>query len=279
MAGRLIFKGGPTFEGKNFGATVSSAGELVFSTGMMGYPESLTDPSYKGQILVLTYPVVGNYGVPDKDFWESDQIMVSGLVVSDYIDTPSHYLSRKTLSRWFAEENLPIIQVKDTRFLTQKIRDRGSILGKIQVLENVSFYDPNKESLIDKVSIDTMNTKGSGKKRLLLFDCGAKRNIRKRLLARDTTVITVPWNLDPFLEKNLKFDGIVISNGPGDPKFAKETTRIIKKALTKKVPTLGVCLGHQLLALAAGGDTKKMKYGHRSQNQPCIQFGTQRCYI
>ena len=283
MKGTLVLKDGSKFEGQIFGSPKSASGELVFSTGMMGYPESLTDPSYKGQILVLTYPLVGNYGVPDKDFWESDQIMVSGLVVSDYIDTPSHYQSKKTLSEWFAEEDLPIIQVKDTRLLTQKIRDRGSILGKIQVLENVSFYDPNKESLIDKVSIDTMNTKGSGKKRLLLFDCGAKRNIRKRLLARDTTVITVPWNLDPFLEKNLKFDGIVISNGPGDPKFAEETIKIIRKALGKKVPTLGVCLGHQLLTLAAGGDTKKMKYGHRSQNQPCTMFEkgkeTSRCYI
>ena len=197
----LTLRSGSSYRGISFGAERNVSGEAVFATGMVGYPESLSDPSYAGQILVLTYPLVGNYGVPDKDFWESDRIMVEGLVVSDYIDTPSHYQSRKTLSEWFKEENLPIIQVKDTRFLTQKIRDRGSILGKIQVLENVSFYDPNKESLIDKVSIDTMNTKGSGKKRILLFDCGAKRNIRKRLLARDTTVITVPWNLDPFLEK------------------------------------------------------------------------------
>ena len=278
MAGRLIFKGGPTFEGKNFGATVSSAGELVFSTGMMGYPESLTDPSYKGQILILTYPLVGNYGVPEKYFWESDTIMVSGLIVSNYIDTPSHYQSRKTLSEWFLEEGKPILEIKDTRLLTQMIRDKGSVLAKILIDKDIDFYDPNKESLIEKVSVDKPNVMGKGKKKILLIDCGAKRNIRKSLVGKGVTITTIPWNLDPFKE-GFNFDGIVISNGPGDPKFAGKTLQIIKKALSKKVPMLGVCLGHQLLALAAGGDTKKLKYGHRSQNQPCIMEGSNRCFI
>lgn len=285
MAGRLIFKNGLTFEGKNFGAPVSLAGELVFSTGMMGYPESLTDPSYKGQILILTYPLVGNYGVPEKDFWESDSIMVSGLIVSHYIDTPSHYQSRKTLSEWFLEEGKPILEIKDTRLLTQMIRDKGSVLGKIIIGKNVDFYDPNKESLIEKVSTDKINTQGIGKKKVLLIDCGAKRNIQKTLLKKDVMVTTVPWSFDPF-DARLDFDGIVISNGPGDPKFAQKTIKIIKKAIQRKTPILGVCLGHQLLALAAGGDTKKLKYGHRSQNQPCImeampagRQGSNRCFI
>lgn len=283
MKGFLILEDGTKFEGEVFGSGKSIAGELVFSTGMMGYPESLTDPSYKGQILILTYPLVGNYGVPEKDFWESDRIMVQGLVVSNYIDTPSHHQSRKTLSEWFAEENLPIIEVKDTRFLTQKIRDKGSILGKIKVSKDVSFYDPNKESLIEKVSVDRINVMGKGRKKILLIDCGAKRNIRKRLLHKNTTVITVPWDFDLFSKNSLEFDGIVVSNGPGDPKFAGKTIGTIKKALERKIPILGVCLGHQLLSLAAGGDTRKLKYGHRSQNQPCIMFekgiSTNRCFI
>lgn len=282
MTGKLILKDGSEFTGRLFGAEKSVSGELVFSTGMMGYPESLTDPSYKGQILILTYPLVGNYGVPERDFWESDRVMVSGLIVSDYIDTPSHHQSKKTLSEWFSEENLPILEIKDTRFLTQKIRDSGAILGKIRAGKDVPFYDPNKVSLIEKVSVDEPNTKGSGKKKILLFDCGAKRNIRNRLLERDTTVTTVPWNYNPFKEK-INFDGIIISNGPGDPKYAQETIRIIKKALQKKIPILGVCLGHQLLALASGGDTKKLKYGHRSQNQPCVMLekgvSSERCFI
>ena len=276
MEGKLILEDGTEFLGEIFGSNTSSAGELVFSTGMMGYPESLTDPSYKGQILILTYPLVGNYGVPDKSFWESDSIMVSGLIVSDYIDTPSHYQSKETLSDWFKSENLPILQVKDTRFLAQKIRDNGALLGKIIVKKDIPFYDPNLENLIEKVSTKKIITQGSGKKRILLIDCGAKRNIQKALLKRGVTVITTPWDLDPF---SLKFDAIVVSNGPGDPKFGAKTIEIIKKALSKNIPVLGVCLGHQLLALAAGGDTKKLKYGHRSQNQPCIMEGSERCFI
>jgi carbamoyl-phosphate synthase small subunit len=290
MKGTLVLKNGKRFEGESFGAEVSGSGELVFSTGMMGYPESITDPSYRGQILVLTYPLVGNYGVPDKALWESDRIMISGLIVSNYIDTPSHFQSKSTLSIWLKSENIPALEIKDTRFLTQIIREGGSQLAKIVHSENVPFYDPNTENLVENVSIRQpafLRAAGS-KKTVILIDCGAKRNIQKALLKRATSVATIPWNLDPFEKNDLqklkrlgirKFDALLISNGPGDPKFVKQTIRTIQKALRIKMPILGVCLGHQLLALAAGGKTKKLKYGHRSQNQPCLMDNTQRCFI
>lgn len=290
MKGHLTFHEGNRFEGKSFGAEIPASGELVFSTGMMGYPESLTDPSYKGQILVLTYPIVGNYGVPDRTLWESDKIMVSGLIVSQYIDTPSHYQSKGTLSQWLNSENIPALEIKDTRLLTQMIRNRGADLAKITFNHDIKFYDPNKENLVDMVSVKKpLLQKGKqGSKTVILIDCGAKRNIQKALLKRGINTVTVPWNFDPFekdgleILKNLgvrKFDALLISNGPGDPKYVTETVRTIRKAMQIKIPTLGVCLGHQLLALAAGGSTRKLKYGHRSQNQPCVMENSNRCYI
>lgn len=290
MTGSLLLKNGKKFSGESFGADISSSGELVFSTGMMGYPESLTDPSYKGQILVLTYPIVGNYGVPDESLWESDRIMISGLIVSNYIDTPSHFQSKSTLGQWLKSENIPALEIRDTRLLTQIIRDKGAQLAKINLDKNIPFYNPNNENLVEKVSIrePMLQKTKKGKKTLVLIDCGAKRNIQKALIKRDVNVVTVPWNFDPFEKRNLeilkklgirKFDGLLISNGPGDPKFVKETISTIRKAISIKLPILGICLGHQLLALAAGGKTKKLKYGHRSQNQPCKMEGSQRCFI
>lgn len=288
MIGKLIFEDGSTFEGISFGAKKDMAGEVVFSTGMTGYPESLTDPSYKGQILILTYPLIGNYGVPDKKYWESSGIKVSGLIVSNYIDTPSHYQSKMTLSAWLKKENIPALEITDTRFLTQKIRVKGTMLGKIIFKKDVKFYNPDLENLVAQVStpdvssystpgVYRIDTKGKTKT-ILLIDCGAKKNIERCLVKRGIKVITVPWDFDPTNYKT-KFDGIVISNGPGDPKKADKTILNIKKAMSKKIPILGVCLGNQLLALAAGGDTKKLKFGHRSQNQPCLLEGSDRCYI
>lgn len=308
---KLVLADGSITQGKSFGKKIAVSGEVVFATGMMGYPESLTDPSFYGQILVLTYPLIGNYGVPDKSLWESDNIMVAGLIVSDYIDTPSHFQSRRTLAQWFKDEGKPLIQIKDTRLLTQKIRDRGALLGKILFDKDIPFYDPNFENLVEKVSTkkttlheptnSTSSKQNESKssnstlkqfniKTILLIDCGAKRNIQNALLKRGVRVITVPWNFDPTDKESLKlltdltkskrpFDAVVISNGPGDPKFAEKTIENIKKLLRGQIPILGICLGHQLLALAAGGDTKKLKYGHRSQNQPCMLEGTPRCFI
>lgn len=280
MSTKLVLEDGSAFEGKSFGAPKSTSGELVFSTGMVGYPESLTDPSYFGQILILTYPLIGNYGVPDKKFWESDSPKISGLIVSNYIDTPSHPTSRMTLANWLKIYSIPALEIVDTRFLAQKLRDKGAMLGKIIIKKDVKWYDPNKENIVDRISPVNLRRIGNGKKTVVLIDCGAKRNIEKSLIKRGVKVIVVPWDYDPFDKlKASQFDAVVISNGPGDPKKADKTIEIIRKSLKNKVPTLGICLGHQLLALAAGGKTKKLKFGHRSQNQPCLLSSSERCYI
>ncbi len=279
---KLVLKNGQSFEGKSFGADTSSAGEVVFSTGMMGYPESLTDPSYKGQILVLTYPLVGNYGIPDKKFWESSEIMVSGLIVSDYIDTPYHFQSKQTLSNWLKAENIPALEIKDTRLLTQTIREKGTLLGKIVNDKDVDFYDPDHENLVEKVSTKKINflTRSKNTKNILLIDCGAKKNIERALSKKGVNVITVPWDFDLTSSKlRAKIDGVIISNGPGNPKYVEKTIENIQKLFNLNLPVLGICLGHQLLCLASGGDTGKLKYGHRSQNQPCLMQGSQRCFI
>lgn len=278
MMGKLVLEDSTQFEGKSFGASKSIAGEVVFSTGMVGYPESLTDPSYTGQILISTYPIIGSYGVPDKKYWESDSIKASGLIVSNYIDTPSHFQSKKSLRQWLKDENIPGLEITDTRLLTQKIREKGTMLGKIIIEKDIDLYDPNKDNLVAKVSTTKVIEKGNGEKTVILIDCGAKGNIEKSFIKRGVKVIIVPWDFDPF-EKNIKFDALFISNGPGDPKMADKTIQIIKKAIGKKIPILGICLGHQLLALAAGGNTSKLKFGHRSQNQPCLLEDTKRCFI
>lgn len=281
--GILKLQDGFEIEGISFGKDVPTSGEVVFATGMVGYPESMTDPSFAGQILIFTYPLIGNYGVFDKQFFESSRIHVKGIIVCRYIDTPSHSSSTQTLSEWLKKEGIPALEISDTRLLTQKLRESGTMLGKILIDKTdkeVQQYDPNLENLVTLVSTQEVVVSGAGKKTIVLIDCGAKRNIAKSLLSRGVRVITVPWDYD-FLEKKLDFkiDGIMISNGPGDPKMAVKTIQIIKKAMDLKIPTFGICLGNQLLALAAGGDTYKLKYGHRSQNQPCLMSDSKRCYI
>ena len=278
MKAKLILKDGSEFEGESFGYEGARSGELVFSTGMVGYPESLTDPSYEGQILVATYPIIGSYGVPDKKFWESDRIHVSGLVVSQYIDTPSHFISKMTLGDWLRQEKVPGLVITDTRYLTKKLRDEGAQLAKIVFEKDIDFVDPNLVNLASVVSVKKPIAEGTGKKTVVLIDCGVKRNITRSLLDRSVKVITVPWDYDIFT-LNEKIDGVVISNGPGDPKMCDVTIETTKKIMTKKIPILGICLGNQILALAAGGDTYKMKFGHRGQNQPCIMVGTKKCYL
>lgn len=278
MLGKLILKDGSIFEGESFGYEQPRSGELVFSTGMVGYPESLTDPSYEGQILVSTYPIVGSYGVPDKKRWESDRIHISGLIVSQYIDTPSHFQSKISLGEWLKSEKVPALEIKDTRLLTKKLRDGGAQLAKIIFDNDIEFNDPNLENLVDAVSIKTPIVEGRGNKTVVLIDCGVKMNIRRSMVARGVQLITVPWNFDIFSLKE-KIDGIVVSNGPGDPKMADITINTVKKAMSKNIPILGICLGNQILALAAGGDTFKMKFGHRGQNQPCQMVGTNKCFL
>jgi len=278
MKAKLILKNDLQIEGQSFGYEEAKSGELVFSTGMVGYPEFLTDPSYEGQILVLTYPIIGNYGVPDKRFWESSRIHVAGLVVNQYVDTPSHFQSKKTLSQWLKEEKIPALEIKDTRLLTQILRDEGVQLAKIVFKDEINFYDPNKDNLVDRVSAKKVEKTGEGLKTVVLIDCGVKENIKRSLLKRNVRLITVPWDFDIFNLKE-KFDGVVVSNGPGDPKMCQATIKTVKKVLEKRMPLLGICLGNQILALAAGGDTYKMKFGHRGQNQPCFEVETGRCYI
>ncbi len=287
MTGKLILEDKTIIEGISFGATTSIAGEVVFSTGMTGYPETMTDPSFAGQILIFTYPIIGNYGIPDKKYWESEKIQTTGIIVSQYIDTPSHSELKQTLAKWLKSENIPALEIPDTRHLTKILREKGTMLGKIIVDDpeqsrkvDFDFYDPNLENLVARVSTKKIIHEGEGEKTIVLIDCGAKENINRCLINRGVKVITVPWNADLFTDKRIgKFDAIVISNGPGDPKMAKETIATVRKAIEKKIPILGVCLGNQILALAAGGDTYKLKFGHRSQNQPCTLVGTKRCYI
>lgn len=275
---KLTLKDGSVFEGKSFGYEGPAAGELVFSTGMTGYPESLTDPSYEGQILVSTYPIVGSYGVPEKKYWESDRVHITGLVVNQYIDTPSHFESKKTLSSWLKEQKVPALEVSDTRLLAQKLRDKGAQLAKITFGNDIDFSDPNEVNLAAKVSTKSLTQAGEGDRTVVLIDCGAKENIRRNILARGVRLITVPWDQDIFI-LGKKIDGVIISNGPGDPKTVDKTIETTKKILKNKIPVLGICLGNQILALAAGGDTYKLKFGHRGQNQPCIDQNSGRCYI
>lgn len=281
---RLILEDGSIFQGYAFGSKREVSGEVVFNTGMVGYPESLTDPSYRGQILILTYPLIGNYGVPGYEkeesllkYFESDKIQVQGLVVTNYSENYSHWNAKKSLDQWMKEYDIPGLYGIDTRELTKKIREKGTMLGKIVYdKEEVEFEDPNQRNLASEVSIKKPIIYKKGKRKVLIVDCGVKNNIIRLFLKRNITVIRVPWNYN-FLEE--KADDIILSNGPGDPKKCYETIELVKKAFSKNIPILGICLGSQILGLAAGANTYKLKYGHRSQNQPCMEIGTNRCYI
>jgi carbamoyl-phosphate synthase small subunit len=251
---------------------------------MTGYPESLTDPSYRGQILCLTYPLVGNYGAPGTEeednmyiFHESSDIHISGLIVSDYSFDYSHWNASESLHQWLDSKDVPGIYGIDTRALTKRLREKGSMLGKIEPEgSEIDFYDPNSINLVKEVSIKEPREYGSGKYRIVLVDCGVKYNIIRNLLKRDTTIIRVPWDYD---YTKLEFDGLFISNGPGDPKQCVETISNIRRSLSESKPVFGICLGNQLMALASGAETYKLKYGHRSHNQPVIMTGTDRAYI
>lgn len=284
----LTLKDGTQLQGKSFGAHADAAGEVVFNTGMVGYPETFSDPSYKGQILALTYPLVGNYGVPDEkktaekiaELFESDRMQISGLIVSEYSENHNHWQAIQSLGEWLKKYNIPGITGIDTRALTQKIREKGSLLGTISTdpSKEVPFYDPNQENLVAKVSIDKPVPYKAGKKHVALIDCGMKLNILRSFLDRDISVTRVPWNHDIW-KMNEKWDGVFFSNGPGDPAIMDETLEIMKGAFERKIPTFGICLGSQIMGRAAGGKTYKMKFGHRSQNQPCTDLETGRCVI
>jgi carbamoyl-phosphate synthase small subunit len=277
---KLVLEDGTTFSGRSLGYPQSVAGEVVFNTGMVGYTESLTDPSYRGQILVLTYPLVGNYGV--SNCFESPKIQATALVVSELAQQYSHATALKGLPQWLHEEGIPCLAGVDTRALTKRLRERGCMLGKIVLGEDdIAFHDPNADNLVAAVgSSERIVYEGKGKT-IVVVDCGAKGSIIEELRARGLTVIRVGWDHD-FLAED--FDALVVSNGPGDPGMCSETIVNLRRALDLNRPVLGICLGHQLLALAAGASTYKLKFGHRGHNQPCIEVGTRqegtgRCYI
>ena len=280
---KLTLEDGTVFMGKSFGSEKSVAGEVVFYTAMTGYPESLTDPSYTGQILVSTYPMIGNYGVPFNKkengihkYYESHKLHISGLIISDYSFEFSHWNAEKSLSDWLKEYEVPGLFDIDTRALTKILREKGSMLGKIEFEEEIDFYDPNKENLVAVASCTEREVYGDGEHKVVLVDCGVKNNIIRCLLKRGATVIRVPWDYDYTKED---FDGLFISNGPGDPANCDATVEYIKNVIGVEKPIMGICLGNQLLARAAGAETYKLKFGHRSHNQPVLLEGTNKCYI
>lgn len=289
---RLILSDGTVFYGRSFGYETETVGEVVFNTAMTGYPESLTDPSYAGQILVTTFPLIGNYGVPDIGmgsdglplFMESDRIHPKALVVADYSEQYSHWNAKESLASWLKREKIPAITGIDTRRLTKVLREHGVMMGQV-VIEGAAMESQQTEqdygsvNWVEKVSCkDIIRYNEGGKKKVVLVDCGVKANIIRCLIRRGVEVVRVPWDYD-FNE--LQFDGLFLANGPGDPEQCGKTVEHIRTFLNNKEvrPCMGICLGNQLLARAAGANTYKLKYGHRSHNQPVRKVGTNQCFI
>jgi len=272
--GQLLLEDGVVFEGRAFGFPKAISGEVVFNTGMVGYPEALTDPSYRGQILTLTYPLIGNYGVPGNHkvnsldpAFESDRIQIAGLIVSEVSLNHNHWNATRSLDQWLHEHRVPALSGIDTRALTKHLREKGSMLGKLLVgEENVEYYDPNQENLLSQVSVQEPVIYPGGGKRVVVVDCGCKNSIIRSLLARDVTVVRVPWDYD-FVDE--EFDGVLVSNGPGDPKMCSKTIANVRRAMEKDYPIFGLCLGHQILALA-GGSRHLQAEIWPSQSEPAL---------
>lgn len=286
----LRLEDGTEFHGTSFGYEKPVAGEVVFNTAMMGYPESLTDPSYAGQLMTLTFPLVGNYGVPPftfeenglPTFMESEKIHVRAIIVSDYSREFSHWNGVETLADWLKREQVPGITGIDTRQLTKVLREHGVMMGKIlfdDMPNEVPEADYAGVNFVDQVSCREIIKYNEGAdKKVVLVDCGVKANILRCLIRRGVEVIRVPWNYD-FNE--LEFDGLFLANGPGDPETCEVTVQNIRRFLANPVvrPCMGICMGNQLLSKAAGARIYKLKYGHRSHNQPVRKVGTETCFI
>ncbi|MDR1347062.1 MAG: glutamine-hydrolyzing carbamoyl-phosphate synthase small subunit [Prevotellaceae bacterium] len=288
MKAKLILENGRQFAGTSFGYEHPTSGEVVFNTSMCGYPESLTDPSYIGEILALTYPLAGNYGVPAGEFdkyglsrfFESEKIHVRALVISNCSEHYSHWNAGESLSSWLKQQKIPAISNIDTRALTKLLRENGSMLGQI-VFDGDSpvseIYNPADENLVSQASCKrVMRYNEGGEYKIALVDCGVKHNIIRCLLKRNVEVIRVPWDYD-FAQIN--FDGLFVSNGPGNPEYCTETVENIRKTLNGNKPVFGICMGNQLLSLASGAKTYRLKYGHRSHNQPVQMLTDKRCFV
>lgn len=294
MNAYLHLQDGDVIEGDHFGFVGETEGEVVFSTGMTGYVESLTDPSFSEQILVFTYPLIGNYGVPKpiqlalhlmKNL-ESEKIWTKGVIVANYSNQPSHYQSQMKFADWLEKEKVPGLSLVDTRMLTHKIRENGVMRGKISMKKTPPKWGEFDMSRVvanasTKKVIKYLPDESNGKT-LALIDCGVKHGIIRQLLKNGFTVIRIPWDMNPLdiqLDPKEKIAGVVCSNGPGDPKDCAPTIANIRAVLAAGLPFLGICLGHQLLALSIGADTYKLPYGHRGLNQPCQDLSTQRAYL
>ena len=298
-AAKLMLEDGTIFDGIGFGYPSGIAGEVVFNTGMVGYTETLTDPSYRGQILCLTYPLVGNYGVPSYDikdeyglpkFFESDRIQVKGLIIHDLSDIASHWSCTKTLDQWLYEEKVPGIYNIDTRELTKKLRVHGVMMGVIIVSENAI-----NESLLKKMLASAryeglnfmpeVSTKGAqeygdkSKDCVVVLDTGVKYSIIRNIMRTGYRVVRLPWNVTYEQTMSYNPKGVVISNGPGDPKVCTSTIKTASKLIDTSTPTLGICLGNQILALAGGANTYKLRFGHRGQNKPCVNMRNNQVYV
>ena len=290
----LVLQDGTTFQGKSFGYDKPVAGEVVFNTAMTGYPESLTDPSYAGQMMVLTYPLVGNYGVPPFTyggnglplFMESDKIYASAIIVSDYSDEYSHWNAIESLADWLKREQVPGVTGIDTRAVTKVLREHGVMMGRLIIDDPDSLDNPVEPDHQDYSSINWVErvsckdvvryNEGAGRK-VVLVDCGVKANIIRCLINRGVEVIRVPWNYD---YTDMDFDGLFLANGPGDPDMCVDAVEVLKRQMSRsRKPICGICMGNQLLAKAGGATVYKLKYGHRSHNQPVREVGTNRCYV
>ena len=295
----LALEDGTIFRGKSFGAQLDVSGEVVFNTSMIGYPELLTDPSYHEQIVVMTYPILGSYGVPSYSLcdehglplhYESDSIKVRGYAIHS-LSRPSHWSSDRKLEDWMEQEKVPGIKGIDTRAVTRKIRTNGTMLGLLKTSDNEigqeqvkaelsTLTDPNNRDLVRNVSpSEPIHYVNNSDATVVVLDCGVKYGIVRSLLASGASVVRVPY--DYSVNEILEFEPrrIVISNGPGDPKKCTQTIDTVRELLETDIPILGICLGMQILALAAGADTYKLKFGHRAVNHPCVDVQTGRCYI